>query len=289
MLIEDRTSLEFPSRGLTSVPLCRPGGLVCCDASGPGGYPLRVMLDTGTDPSAIDARLARRLALHTGGSGLGVGAVSAEVPFTEAVLPWLRIGDLTIRDLFAPAVDLRGSPFDVDVVLGYNVLRQLALRIDYRRELLTLAHPDLGIPTLQPGVALPLAFFEHFPALRDVAIGGHTVALATLDTGSNAALTVGPDLGAALGLQAHAGAPLGSGAGFGGGGTVLRGGLWPVRIGPLALGDVEVDLPQATQGDLSRAGRANIGNRLLARFAAIAFDYQRALLLIEPDGDEAWR
>ncbi|HNP74125.1 MAG TPA: retropepsin-like aspartic protease, partial [Kouleothrix sp.] len=213
MLIEDRTSLEFPSRGLTSVPLCRPGGLVCCDASGPGGYPLRVMLDTGTDPSAIDARLARRLALHTGGSGLGVGAVSAEVPFTEAVLPWLRIGDLTIRDLFAPAVDLRGSPFDVDVVLGYNVLRQLALRIDYRRELLTLAHPDLGIPTLQPGVALPLAFFEHFPALRDVAIGGHTVALATLDTGSNAALTVGPDLGAALGLQAHAGAPLGSGAG----------------------------------------------------------------------------
>ncbi|HNP73810.1 MAG TPA: hypothetical protein PKK15_22030, partial [Kouleothrix sp.] len=82
---------------------------------------------------------------------------------------------------------------------------------------------------------------------------------------------------------------LGSGAGFGGGGTVLRGGLWPVRIGPLALGDVEVDLPQATQGDLSRAGRANIGNRLLARFAAIAFDYQRALLLIEPDGDEAWR
>ena len=215
MLIEDRTSLEFPSRGLTSVPLCRPGGLVCCDASGPGGYPLRVMLDTGTDPSAIDARLARRLALHTGGSGLGVGAVSAEVPFTEAVLPWLRIGDLTIRDLFAPAVDLRGSPFDVDVVLGYNVLRQLALRIDYRRELLTLAHPDLGIPTLQPGVALPLAFFEHFPALRDVAIGGHTVALATLDTGSNAALTVGPDLGAALGLQAHAGAPLGSGAGFG--------------------------------------------------------------------------
>src|SRR6185295_13819997 len=121
-------TLLFPSQGITTLPLCAPEELVCCAAAGPGGHALHVLLDTGTDPSAIDAGLARRLALRTGGSGMGQGAVSDTVQFTEAVVPWLRIGDLVVRDLFAPALDLSGLPFRVDVVLGYNVLRQLAIR-----------------------------------------------------------------------------------------------------------------------------------------------------------------
>src|SRR5262245_24159318 len=166
-MVEDRTTLLFPSQGSTSLPLCDSDGLVCCVAAGPGGHALRVLLDTGTDPSAIDSGLARRLAIHTGGQGIGSGAVSDEVPFTEAVLPWLRLGDLTIRDLYAPALELRTLPFDVDIVLGYNVLRQLALRIDYRRAMLTLAHPDLGAPQPEEhATVLPLVFFEQFPALE---------------------------------------------------------------------------------------------------------------------------
>ncbi|MBS1966421.1 MAG: clan AA aspartic protease [Chloroflexi bacterium SZAS-1] len=284
-MFEDRTRLEFSSRGYVAVPLCEGNDLVCCAAAGPGGRPLRVMFDTGTDPSAVDAGLAQRLALATGGSGLGVGAVSDAVPFTEAVLPWLRIGDLIIRDLFAPAVALGSAPFEVDVVLGYNVLRQVVLHIDYRRRMLTLAHPDIGAAQMsQSPLALPLVFFEHFPALSDVTIDGVPVALATLDTGSNAALTIGADLGELLGVQAgRASFQFARGIGFGGGNTVLRGGGWPVRLGPLELTDIELDLPQTQHGDLGRAGRANIGNRLLARFAAITLDYERQLLLIEQD------
>jgi len=243
-----------------------------------------VLLDTGTDPSAVDAGLARRLALRTGGSGLGHGAASDEVPFTEAVLPWLRLGDLTIRDLFAPALDLSGLPFQIDVVLGYNVLRQLTLRIDYRQRLLTLAHPDVGAPTAPGGVALPLVFFEHFPALRDLTIAGRPIPLATLDTGSNAALTLGPDMAIELGLRSgHDSVRLVSGTGFGGGADVLRGRRQPLRLGPFDLADVELDSPDILRGDLSRAGRANIGNRLLARFAAIALDYERRVITLEPD------
>jgi len=283
-MVDDQTTLLFTSQGLTIVPLCAPYELLCCTAAGPGGYALRVLLDTGTDPSAVDAGLARRLALRTGGSGLGQGAASDEVPFTEAVLPWLRLGDLTIRDLFAPALDLSGLPFQIDVVLGYNVLRQLTLRIDYRQHLLTLAHPDIGALSAPSGVALPLVFFEHFPALRDLSIAGRPIPLATLDTGSNAALTVGPDLAIKLGLRSgHDGVRLGSGTGFGGGAAVLRGHHQRIRLGPFDLADVELDSPDVLRGDLSRAGRANIGNRLLARFAAIALDYERRLITFEPD------
>jgi predicted aspartyl protease len=282
-MVEDLTTLLFPSQGYTSLPLCHSDGLVCCVAAGPGGYALRVLLDTGTDPSAIDSGLARRLALRTGGQGIGSGAVSDEVPFTEAVLPWLRLGDLTIRDLYAPALELRSLPFEVDIVLGYNVLRQLAFRIDYRRGELTLAHPDLGAPQpAAPATTLPLVFFEQFPAIEGIEVAGRRVSLATIDTGSNAALTLGPDIASELGLcPGEADVRMSSGAGFGGGSAVLRGRHQPVRIGPIELDDVELDTPAIAGGDLSRAGRVNIGNRLLGRFAAVALDYERRQLTIE--------
>jgi hypothetical protein len=283
-MVDDQTILSFPPQGVTVLPLSEPDELVCCLAAGPGGHPLRVLLDTGTDPSAVDARLARRLALRTGGSGLGQGAVSDAVAFTEAVLPWLRLGDLIIRDLFAPALDLSALPFQVDVVLGYNVLRQIALRIDYRRRQITLAHPDLGAPISERGVTLPLAFFEHFPALREVEVDGRRIPLATIDTGSNSALTVGPDLAEALGLlPGAAGVTAVHGAGFGGSSEVIRRRCRQVRLGPFVLPDVELDAHLGCSGDFGRAGRANIGNRLLARFAAVALDYGRRTIALDPN------
>jgi len=285
-VVEDRTTLEFPSQGLTRLPLSPPEELICCIAAGPGGYPLHVLIDTGTDPSAVDAGLARRLALRMGGSGLGQGAASNAVQFTEAVLPWLRLGDLVIRDLFAPALDLGGLPFQVDVVLGYNVLRQVALRIDYQRRLLTLAHPDLGAPCEAHAIALPLVFFEHFPAVSGLEVEGRHIPLATVDTGSNGALTVGPDLAGVLGLLPDAAdVTLGSGAGFGGTSEVVRRRCRQLRLGPFDLSEVELDAHLAPGGDFGRTGRANIGNRLLALFAAVSLDYQRGTITLEPNDE----
>jgi len=264
--------------------LSAPAELICCVAAGPGGYPLHVLIDTGTDPSAVDARLARRLALRTGGSGVGQGAASDEVYFTEAVLPWLRLGDVVVRDLFAPALDLSALPFQVDVVLGYNVLRQVALGVDYRQRQLMLAHPDLGMPGAEHAVTLPLVFFEHFPALQNLEIEGQRIPLATIDTGSNGALTVGPELAEVLGLQPGAADVTPAlGAGFGGGSEVVRRRCRRMRLGPFDMGDVDVDARVGSGGDLGRAWRANIGNQLLARFAAVAIDYQRAAITLEPE------
>jgi predicted aspartyl protease len=281
-MVEDRTTIEFGPSGITGVPLCPPDELVCCIAAGPGGHPLHVLIDTGTDPSAIDARLARRLALQTGGTGMGYAAASDEVAFTEAVLPWLRIGDLTIRDLFAPAVDLSSLPFPVDVVLGYNVLRQMTLRIDYRERALTCAHPDVGL-SAPGGVALELAFFEHFPALRDIVVDGLHIPLATIDTGSNGALTVGPDLAAQLGMYPGAtGVTHARGAYFGGAAEIIRRDAAHVQLHGFSLTHVPLDANLAGGGDLGRSGRANIGNRLLARFATIILDYERRQITLVP-------
>lgn len=284
-MLDDRTSLHFSANGTTEVPLIFEPQVLRCIAAGPGGRPLTVLLDTGTDPSAIDLGLARRLGLRLGDFALGQDATSDSVPFTETVLPWLRLGDLTLRDLFVMAVDLSGSPFKVDLVLGYNVLPWLVLRVDYARRRLRLSHPDLGAPApAEGGALLPLTFFEHFPALADVTLDGRVhLPLATIDTGSNGGLTLGPDLAARLGLRRGARqVTLARGAGFAGDCEVLRGQAASLQLGPFALPDVQLDTPGGGAGDLRRQGRANIGNGLLSRFASVTIDYGRRLCALEP-------
>jgi predicted aspartyl protease len=291
-MVEDRTQIEFPAHGVTTIALCEPFGVLCCRASGPGGHPLRVLIDTGTDPSAVDARLARRLALRTGGSGVGHGAASDTVAFTETIFPWLRLGNpdapgnqaLTIRNLYAPALDLSSLPFAVDVVIGYSVLRHLTLRIDVRAHTLTLAHPDLGFPPVgDSGAIIPVSFFEHFPAIGDLAIDGVTLPTAVIDTGSNTAITVGPDLAARLGLHRDGtDVRIVRGEGFGGGGEVVRRRFDQVRLGPFTLKDVDIDAPLTWAGDLGRRSCATIGMQLLSRFATVIIDYGREQAALEP-------
>jgi hypothetical protein len=289
-MLDDRTKLHFPVSGAAALPLILAPRVLRCVAAGPGGHPLTVLIDTGTDPSAIDLGLARRLGLRLGDFALGSDAASDSVPFTETTLPWLRLGELTLRDLYLLAVDFGNAPFKVDLVLGYNVLSALALTVDYAAHTLHLRHPDLEpAPPAPGGVALPLQFFEHFPALAGGALeaGGEGRALAlpllTIDTGSNGALTLGPDLAAAAGrLLDEPWAAGGAGHGFASGCDVLQGLAAALRIGPLTLADVELDAPEGRAGDLARRGRANLGNGVLSRFARLTLDYRRALCVLEP-------
>jgi hypothetical protein len=292
-MLDDRTKLHFPPSGATALPLRFSPRVLRCVAAGPGGHPLHVLIDTGTDPSAIDLGLARRLGLRLGDFALGSDAASDAVPFTETVLPWLRLGELTLRDIYMLAVDLSQLPFKVDLVLGYNVLSSLTLSIDYAGETLHLSHPDLELPDPGPdGVVLPLRFFEHFPAIAGAALlntdepagdGPLALPLVTIDTGSNGDLTLGPDLAERAGLRHGAGGVAGStGQGFVGGCAVLQGTAAALRLGPFALADVTIDAPESRTGDLGRAGRANLGNGILARFARVTLDYRRAVCVLEP-------
>ncbi|MCS6882378.1 MAG: retropepsin-like aspartic protease [Oscillochloridaceae bacterium] len=291
-MLDDRTRLDFPPSGVADIPLRFSPQVLRCSAAGPGGRPLTVLIDTGTDPSAIDLGLARRLGLRIGDFALGSDATSDGVPFTETVLPWLRLGELCLRDLYALAVDLRHAPFEVDVVLGYNVLSNLSLDILYAERRLRLYHPDLAPPDPgETGAVLPLHFFDHFPALANASLlapAGDPAALRhclelpllTIDTGSNGALTLSADLADLAGLS-HDSAS-GEGHSFASGCAVRRGMAAGLRIGPFEVRDVALDAPEGGHGDLGRAGRANLGNGVLARFNRVALDYRRALCVLEP-------
>lgn len=287
-MYDDPTHIDFSPGGATEMPLIYQPQVVRFEAAGPGGDPLVVLLDTGTDPSAIDLGLAHRLGLPLGGFALGQGAASNAIPYTETVLPWLRLGDITLRNLYTLALDLRTMPFQVDIVLGYNVLWQVVLHIDYARHLVRLSHPDLGMPPHAPGSALlPLTFFEHFPALADISLCRNKwlplAGLATIDTGSNGGITLSPDLARQVGLSHHAEAVTrAEGSGFGGRCEVLRGKAELLRLGPFTLRQVDIDTPGEGNGDFARQGRVNLGNRLLERFTRVTLDYRRSLCMLEP-------
>ncbi|MEF3275013.1 MAG: aspartyl protease family protein [Chloroflexus sp.] len=281
-MLDDQTQLEFPASGIAEVALVWQPQVVRCRAAGPGGRPLTVLLDTGTDPSAIDLGLARRLDLRLGDFALGSDATSDTVPFTETVLPWLRLGSLTLRHLYLMAIDLSHAPFPVDIVLGYNVLHQLNITIDYVNQIIRLCHPDLTPPPPGPsGATLPLRFFEHFPAITArLTAPCDTELLLTIDTGSNGALTLSPDLAARLGLDtSHVQAA--TGHGFAATAPVTRGMTVDLQIGPFHLPAIEVDVPVTNHGDLSRRGRANAGNRLLSCFRRVTLDYRREVCIVD--------
>jgi hypothetical protein len=283
-MLDDETRFYFPTSGAVEMPLLFEPQLLRCRAAGPAGDWLTVLIDTGTDPSAIDLRLAQRLGLRLGEFGLGQDAASNSVPFTETVIPWLRLGDLYLRNLFALALDLRAAPFKVDIVLGYNVLWQVVLHVDYVRRILRLCHPDLGTSVSPTGALLPLTFFEHFPALHNtLQCDDLPLPMATIDTGSNGGLTLGPDLAAQVGLHNNASATVwAQGAGFASGPCdILCGQVASLRLGPFDLQQIDLDTPGEGTGDLRRSGRANIGNRLLSRFSSVTLDYVRGLCAFE--------
>ncbi|NJM06113.1 hypothetical protein HC891_07785 [Candidatus Gracilibacteria bacterium] len=283
-MLDDCTKLRFPSSGTSEVPLIFAPQVLRCHAAGPGGRALLALLDTGTDPSVIDLALARRLGLRLGDFALGHDAASDSVPFTETVLPWLRIGDLIVRDLYMLAVDLSAAPFAIDVVLGYNVLAQLLVTIDYASGRLALRHPELGLPaTASAAVELPLVFCEHYPALSGLSLGSDlAIELAAIDTGSNAGLTLTLDRALRAGLhQGERALGAATGYGFASDCTVLRSEVPTLRLGPFTLQNVEIATLCGDGGELRRPGRATIGNRLLARFTRVSLDYQRAVCVIE--------
>jgi len=100
---------------------------------------VRLLVDTGTARTVVDARLAARLELPmTASQILGL---SGSVAAADIVLPPVRIGPLRHAEARALSLDLaavaaaRGCPFDV--IVGGDLLRGTCFAIDYPARTLT--------------------------------------------------------------------------------------------------------------------------------------------------------
>ena len=136
---------------------------------------LNLLVDTGTIPSVVDSRIARKLHLETASSQMV--AFGQQVAIQTAVLAGIRIGSLQSGPVPAAVGDLsylRGV--QIDAIVGLDVLARSSFTIDYQARRVRFA------PDGREASVAPLELAWPFLTVQ-MAVAGQQVRL-LVDTGS---------------------------------------------------------------------------------------------------------
>lgn len=247
--------------------------------------PYLAMIDTGTDPSAIDVGLARELGLKLGAGGEIDGGGTESIRASETTLPGVTIGALTVRNVEAlagPMVAKVAKALDrpIRLVLGKSFLDRRIVQFDFPKKVMRFPDsPPLRKPVSERRAVLPLRY-EDDVLLEGVRVDGKPVR-AILDTGSNGSLKLTPEAVHRLGMDAAAGAGAESkSTGFRGGYSAREG-----RVERLDLGTIPISNPAATfwlpgTGHDGKPWDVNIGNAIWKDFV-VTLDAVDGILVVE--------
>jgi hypothetical protein len=233
------------------------------------GMPLRMLVDTAVDPSAVDRSLAPSLGLsRIGDEGAvsGVGKDSATA--YESVFAHLAIGGHDYGPIPVLVADLSKLQArfgeQMDGILGYSLLKDHAVLIDYPANRITIYDGAAEEPR-RCGKAhrFPLQFQsadEKLILVPGLTIGGVEIP-AFLDTGSSGGLRIedaAPGVASVRPLLPAGTAGTSVGAR---GQETLRNGVLtaPVGLGPFQIDKTDVALVDSTNPAIP----INIGNRFL--------------------------
>ncbi len=137
---------------------------------------LYLLIDTGSIPSVVDGRIARKLRLQAEPSQLV--AFGQSVPIQSTVLDGFRIGPLSTGSVPAAVSDLSYlEGVGIDAIVGLDVLARRSFSIDYRTRVLRFE------PTGREDWTAPLELAWPFLTVR-MTIAGQQVRL-LVDTGSS--------------------------------------------------------------------------------------------------------
>jgi predicted aspartyl protease len=143
------------------------------------------VVDTGTAPSILNARLAKKLGLEvTGGTLVAVGKA---VETGQVVLPELDLGPIHVASLLMNVMDLsrweKNLGIEVAGLLGMDVLGRASFRLDYEKK-------ELEFGTVaQEGIAVGYDGSRGL-ALAEATLQGKRVRL-IVDTGSDLVVVYG--------------------------------------------------------------------------------------------------
>ncbi|HEV2533395.1 retroviral-like aspartic protease family protein, partial [Phenylobacterium sp.] len=180
-----------------------PAGLVELPAR-VGGIPIRVVVDSGAQFSAIDRRLAQRLGLKDSPIPLLAFGVSGAPALTHTVSLDLAIGPLQLRGMRAATLELLTlsgvirRPFAM--LIGRDVLRALAVDIDWPNGRARFVRPEAFQPP--PGAAVAKTRSQGGALMTSVSIEGSAPIEVMVDTGATSDLALSQDTAQTLGLLA---------------------------------------------------------------------------------------
>ena len=248
-----------------------------------------ITVDTGASSSVLDHGQAKKLGLKVegtqqsrgaGGYQTGSEAHDVELRLLGFELRGRRIDTLPLENLATRS----GVP--VHAILGYELFSRRVVELDYAGGCMRLYDPR-RYDYRGDGAVLPLEFHENHPyvAARVVLPGGRTFdGKFELDTGSSAALLLGPETAERERvLDSMARTRSASGMGVGGAIESRIGRADRLELGPFRLEAPLTALHPPGPGRISAPGTdGNIGGTILARFKVI-FDYSRKRVILEPN------
>jgi len=178
-----------------------------------GKGPLNMLIDTDTDPSAIDSATAKELGLQVGTSGASAsgGGTGTSVVYPTR-LASIELGGVSAKDVVAATIDLTkigeriGKP--VQGVLGFSFLKDRIVQIDYEHSKLRFfavsPYPRIDMtPNTVNTIALSFRREDGDVIVDSVFINNEKMR-ATLDTGSSGTFTLTPEAIAILNLDDQA-------------------------------------------------------------------------------------
>jgi predicted aspartyl protease len=272
-----RKDYQMPPSG--EVTVSAEGGLTFQTTIN-GKGPFKVLFDTGA-VNFMSEGFAHRLGLKVDTQGIEFGTSSpATIQAHKIHVDTLQIGDLAVHDQTFYAAALPEDAGTPVLIVGYELLRRFAVRIDHEHQSLTF-YDGPRFHYSGPGTAVPLEIQRNGNGLFVKASIGKASGRFILDTGNGFgfSLTTGftekNDLVQALG--AHF---LGyNGRGFGGPSPEA----YLVRVNTLRIGDVSAPgvIAHLTTDPSDKSELAgNIGHSILGKFTEV-FDCMHGQVFFE--------
>ncbi len=251
-----------------------------------GKGPFNMMLDTGTDPSAIDLNTARDIGLKLHPLGKPATGGGADVNLTYYTkLPLFEVAGFSVKNVETLAIDLSkvserlGKP--LHGVLGHSVLNGRIVQIDYPNRVVRFYTKPLFSKAANTAKRSVLSFrYDDNVLLDDVFVNGKKV-VGNLDTGSSGTFNLTPAAVGYLGLEEEFNqAPVSADVGYNGVSQNRQG-----KVNNVMVGAISVDAPaviffgKGTGRDKKPWG-INIGNGFLKDFV-LTVDYRNKLVTLD--------
>jgi hypothetical protein len=255
-----------------------------------GSRPLHVVFDTGGS-NVVTPQSASAIGLHGGGAVAAGGAGEAQVSVQLAFGATLTVGEATISDqqfgifpLPASLVGITGK-YRIDGIVGYEILKNFVVSIDYVHRRLTLTDPAAFVA---PPGATALRFSSATIPVLSASIDGVDGTF-MVDTGNAFYNTVSQEFVTAHGLESNLPGDVLVQSRGNIGGAIQPRLTRPAtfQIGPYRLPRPVFAVTNTSKGALAgTAFSGNIGEPILTRFN-IAFDYGRSTIYLKPNANFA--
>jgi predicted aspartyl protease len=230
-----------------------------------GQGPFTMLVDTGTDPSAIDLETAKTIGLklsskaHKSSGGGTVANTTYACKLTS-----VEIGGLAARNIEAGAIDLTKISErlgrHVDGVFGHSLLNRRIVQFDYPAKILRFFDSS---PASKSGSTTLLFRYDDNLLIPGIVVNGQQVT-ANLDTGSSGSFQLSPAAVVALKLTDEVvRAPVTTSVGYNGEFENRTGKLKSVKIGEISVNDAPVQFYGKGSGHDSVPWSLNIGNVFL--------------------------